>query len=115
MRQRLAHGRLALGRHDEHHEAGAAGAEQLAAQRAGARRVVVDAVDGRRAGAVGQAPLERPAFVQELAELRQPAGMEHVDRHPRPFPACAFMCAALASRLLISFLAKSEEMRLLPV
>ena len=107
-------GRLPFGRHDEHHEARAAGAQQLAAQGAGAPGVVIDAIDGRRAGAVGQAPLQRPAFMQELAEIAQPAGMEQVDALST-ISRMRLRCWALASRLLISFLANSDERRLLPV
>ena len=88
MRQRLANGRLAIRRNHEHHEAGTARAQQLAAERAGAPRIVIDPVDRRCARAVGQASLQRPAFVQELAKIGR-AVRHEASRPPlRPSRAC---------------------------
>ena len=67
--QRLAHALLLGRRHEQQKEPAAAGADQLAADRARGARRVVERVDlGVRDGGA-QAALGQPRFVEKLAEL----------------------------------------------
>ena len=60
----------------EQQESTAAGAEQLAPDRAVAPRALVPVVDRRRGDAVGQRALQHPALVEHLAEAVEVAGAQ---------------------------------------
>src|ERR1051325_5300291 len=72
--ERRAHRRLRILRTIEQQEAAAAGAGDLAAERAGGARAVVEAVDRGVADLVGHAALHLPAAVERAAKPVEVAG-----------------------------------------
>src|SRR3990172_1790176 len=73
--------RMRLGLGEEQEEAASAGADELAARAAAPPRPLVELVDIGRGDPAGEAPLELPALVQQLAAVAEAVrAFQDVDR-----------------------------------
>ena len=60
--------RLTFRWHDENHEPGPTGAQQLAAERSGTQRRLIRLINSRGADPARELPLKHPTFMEEVPE-----------------------------------------------